>query len=271
MIPLFDSLTHPMPDGSWLHPRYDGINTFATVLAEMAEAGVSRALAVALGSGTVGYHPDTYANLVKAASDGAGTDVELYPVAYAPVGDEDFMKDLPKHLDSFKAGGYIAVKIHPRISDVDLDAEPIRHVMQAAASVGLPVLLCCYFYGGGAKACKNSVASLQRLLPDVPNTSIVLLHAGVFRCLEVAELARHHANVLVDLSYTLCKYPGASLDLDLAYLFRHFDQRICVGSDHPEFSMLNLRERFEQFSDGLDVERKERIAYKNLLNFLGLS
>ena len=62
---------------------------------------------------------------------------------------------------------------------------------------------------------------------------MVLLHGGDVQLLRYAELVRFNANLILDLSLTIMKYAGSSLDADLSFLFREFDRRICIGSDHP--------------------------------------
>ena len=87
--------------------------------------------------------------------------------------------------------------------------------------------------------------------------------------LELAEVARSFPSLLLDLSFTLCKYEGSSVDADLRFLFRRFDRRICVGSDDPEFSLGDLRRRFDELSEGLDEGRRERIGWGNLAQLFG--
>lgn len=83
-----------------------------------------------------------------------------------------------------------------------------------------------------------------------------------------AELVRFNPNLLLDLSMTICKYAGRSLDQDIGFLFRSFDRRICIGSDHPEWSHAALRARFDAFREGLSQEKRENVAYRNILGFL---
>ena len=66
---------------------------------------------------------------------------------------------------------------------------------------------------------------------------------------------------------TMIKYEGSSIDDDIKFLFKNFDERICVGSDHPEYSHEKFRERFNFFSKGLTLKKKENIAFKNLERF----
>jgi hypothetical protein len=97
---------------------------------------------------------------------------------------------------------------------------------------------------------------------------VILLHGGVIKLLEVAEIVRHFPTVLLDLSFTLCKFAGSSLDLDIRYLFAQFDQRICIGSDSPEFTPMDLRIRFDSLSSGLIDAKVARIAGREFSNNL---
>jgi hypothetical protein len=72
--------------------------------------------------------------------------------------------------------------------------------------------------------------------------------------------------VLLDLSFTLCRYEGSSVDLDIRYLFQNFDQRICVGSDNPQFTLAQFRKRFDELSADLDPEKRMNAAHRNLLS-----
>jgi predicted TIM-barrel fold metal-dependent hydrolase len=82
------------------------------------------------------------------------------------------------------------------------------------------------------------------------------------------EIARAFNNVLLDLSFTINKYIGSSLDLDIKYLFESFDQRICIGSDFPQYSISEMRNRFNIFAENINAEKALNIAIKNLTNFL---
>ena len=94
------------------------------------------------------------------------------------------------------------------------------------------------------------------------------MHSGTVRLLEMIEIARSYKNILLDLSFTLCKFENSSIDLDIKFACNTFDQRICIGSDYPEFSFKKLRERFEFFTNDLSIEKSENIGYKNILNYI---
>ena len=70
----------------------------------------------------------------------------------------------------------------------------------------------------------------------------------------------------------IIQYALAFLALTIAviYLFKTFDQKICVGSDHPEFSLKETRDRLELLSHDIAFNKKENFFYKNLASFLNV-
>jgi hypothetical protein len=94
---------------------------------------------------------------------------------------------------------------------------------------------------------------------------MILMHGGDVNLLGLMEIIRPYQNILLDLSFTLCRYEGSSVDLDMRYLFKNFDQRICVGSDNPQYSLADLRRRFEELTTGVDLEKRLNAAHRNLL------
>jgi predicted TIM-barrel fold metal-dependent hydrolase len=113
------------------------------------------------------------------------------------------------------------------------------------------------------------IAETVGLLSALEGVPMVLMHSGSVRLLEMAEVVRGFPSALLDLSFTLCKYEGSSLDDDLYFLFRTMDQRLCVGSDYPEFSARDLRRRFNRLATGLCRHRAENIGFRNLSTVLG--
>ncbi len=258
---IFDSLTHPMPDGNWLHAHYRGRNTVESLLVQMREARVVKAFAVGLGERIGEYHEDTYADWVRAASP------DLLPVAFVDI-PVALQMGADAYIQRLHARGYVGIKIHPRIAEITLAHPFLPELIRAAHAHRLIVFVCTYFWNSRHDAYDSDVHAMQRLLSATIGCKLILLHGGVVRLLECAEIVRHFPQVILDLSFTLCKYPGSSLDADIRYLFAHYDRRICVGSDSPEFSLNDLRNRFDQLSDGLDLARCTRIASGNLQSYL---
>jgi predicted TIM-barrel fold metal-dependent hydrolase len=257
-IPIFDSLTHPTIDGTWLNDRPD--NTLGDLERRMDANNIQWALAVGM-KGIGGYDRALYANYVRSSSK------RIFPVAYYDFEARDTRDDIRRKLAEIRKLGYVAVKLHPRFSQISLRSETVPQVIQEAAVLGLGVLICTYFYDASGQ---NSVQDVARVLANVPSSSkVMLLHGGDVNLLAMMELTRKYSNVLLDLSFTLCRYEGSSIDLDIKYLFKSYDRRISVGSDSPQFGLDRLRRRFDEFAQGIEAEKCANIAYRNLLTFVG--
>lgn len=258
-VPIFDSLTHPMPLGSWINSDYGGLNKIEYILADMRQNNVGWAFAIGMGEKIGGYKENSYSAYIYNNSD------NLFPVAYLDFSQVKACKGgINTYISRIKSLGYVGIKIHPRFSKINIDHIDVVQALRAANKVGLIVFICSYFWGGKETNRTNTPEALERLLDKSPETSMVLLHGGGVRILEYSEVVRAYPNVILDLSFTLCRYQGSSVDLDISYLFHKFDQRICVGSDSPEHTHAELRQRFDHFSKGLDKHKIENIGYKNL-------
>lgn len=263
--PIFDSLTHPMPNGGWLTPKYDGQNSVQQLLREMKANHVLWSLAVGMGPEIGGYQEETYASFIRANS------TNLFPIAFIDFEVLESGTSAGEYLRRLKQLGYLGIKIHPRFSDISFSNAFLPKLIKEANQLGLVVLVCTYFWGKSKNTCSNSPEQLATLLCEVADEKLVLIHGGGVRLLEVAEIVRHFPQVLLDLSFTLCRYEGSSIDLDLRHLFEKFDQRVCVGSDSPEFGLSKLRERFDSLTSGLSDDKKRNIGYRNLQNHTGFN
>ena len=262
-LPIFDSLTHPALDGNWLHPRWNGRNSFAQVVAEMDEADVRWALAVAMDP-VAGYDPAQYP---AACAEHPG---RLFPVAFFRPDAEASADQLQEELGRLKEQGYCGIKLHPRRGCFDFAHPGLPRAIQAAHDAGMFSMLCTYFPSADAASRNCGVESLQRLLFEVPEARLMLMHSGGVQLLEVVEMTRPFKQVLLDLSFTLCEYAGSSIDLDLKFAMRRHAHRVCLGSDSPEYTPLDTRQRFEELSADLPVEKREKVAWRNLLEFTGI-
>ncbi|MBW5444641.1 amidohydrolase family protein [Cohnella sp. CFH 77786] len=257
-IPIFDSLTHPTPSGEWIPGSGSGPNSLTDLLQSMAETNVQWAFAVGM-PGIGGYDPANYAAWVRQHSDA------LYPVAGIASDDLDPDGVRTGLITELKRLGYVGVKIHPRRLGVPLTDPRIAGLIAEANRRRILPMVCTYFCGGQAK---HRFEYLEELLERVKGCKLVLLHGGTVRLLETIEIARAYPDVLLDLSFTLCKYEASSLDLDIQYAFRRFDRRICIGSDSPEFDLHTMRGRFEALSAGATSSQRENIAYRNLSRYV---
>ena len=261
-IPLFDSLTHPTLDGTWIGAA-PGKNTLPELESEMAANNVEWAFAVGMKD-IGGYSLEAYADYIRSATQ------KVFPIAYYDFHESDTGREIVRKLENISRCGYLGIKVHPGFSRIDLRSEGLREVLREAGSRKLPVLLCTFLHRQTYHGMPCSYLDFGPLLGGLPEASkIILIHGGDVNLLALMEISRPYPNVLLDLSFTLCRYEGSSVDLDIRYLFHHYDQRICVGSDNPQFSLAQLRRRFDELAAGLDREKSNNVAHRNLQSFIG--
>jgi predicted TIM-barrel fold metal-dependent hydrolase len=268
-IPIFDSNAHPTLTGGWINSVEKKNFSFEALAEEMDGADVKWALAVGLG-GIGQYSEELYAAAARRYKN-------VYPIAFLDVGVFKTDKDIQLALQRISDLGYLGIKIHPRLSSVTLDDSRILKAVIAANERGLVVMLCTYFYGKiGSESVyeswRNNETNLKRIVDHLPSASrLILVHGGGTRFLDTLEIARGHQGILLDLSFTLSKFEGSSIDMDLRFAATRFDRRICVGSDSPEFSLIQLRRRFDWLTEGLPDDKKQNIGFQNISRFLRLS
>jgi len=189
----------------------------------------------------------------------------IIPIAYI----DCCIDKVEDKLYEIKRIGYKGIKIHIRESNSTFKNPNINLILDLCSQLNLVVFFCTYFYDNSINMIENNFNNLSKLIVSNKKTKIILMHSGAVELLKYMELARFNKNILLDLSFTMCKYEGSSLDLDIKFLFKKFDQRICVGSDFPDFSLETFRNRFIYFAKDISIKKKNNIAYKNLYNFLG--
>lgn len=263
-ISIFDSLTHPTINGDWILPQYPQKGNLKKLLFEMEQNNIVKALAVGM-EGIGGYEETKYVDFIYSQTD------KLIPVAFFSPRKYEPLNAIKQKIKTIKKLNYKAIKLHPRIGKFNLTNAFLPDIVKIANDNELAVLLCTYFYSNTERSYLNNTENLISLLEKIPNEKIILLHSGAVKVLEYMEIARAFKNVLLDLSFTIVKYEGTSLDNDLWFLFHKFDRRICVGSDFPEISMAELRKRFDFFSTNISYEKKMNIAQNNLIKFLTLT
>lgn len=258
MIPILDSLSHPTLTGRWISGDVDA--TFPTLDSELRGAGFCGACAVGL-AGIEGYSHEPFLRACARYQ-------ALIPVAgFDPTGPQA----LSSELDHIAGLGYRAVKVHPRFSRFEPTAELLGEIFRAASARGLVVFYCTFLHTRlDIYPAADPLYALVGGLKRSPDAKVVLVHGGDIQAMRYAELVHYNPGLLLDLSYTLLKYRGSSLDADMSFLFRNFDRRICVGVDHPEFTHRALRSRFDDLVSGLPDEKARNIGSRNLESFLGV-
>lgn len=255
---LADSLAHATLDGTWMG-RPAGA-TFAELDSALTKHDYAFACAVGMWD-MDGYDPEGYAAACRPYA-------RLVPVAgFKPECRQTLRADLAYLRDL----GYRGIKLHPRFSKLDVADPLIGETMETAGQLGLVVFWCTFLHTTiNEWQAEDPLVALVRQLKAAPTARVILLHGGDVDLLRYMQLVRFNDRLLLDLSHTIAKYPGSSLEADVQYLFRHFDQRLCLGTDWPQFSHAQLRELYERFAEGLPQEKRVNIAHGNLARFLGV-
>jgi predicted TIM-barrel fold metal-dependent hydrolase len=257
-IELFDSLCHPTLTGDWFGRGIDA--TIETLARDMQAASFVRACAVGM-AGHEGYEHEAFAAYCRPFP-------QLVPIAgIAPKP----APDIDRELDAVADLGFRGIKLHPRISRFGYDDPRLAETFRSATRHGLAVFLCTYFHTPIERYPEaDPLYAIARALKSAPDTRLVLLHGGAVELMRWMAFARHTPNVLFDVSFTLMRYRGSSLDADLAWLFDGFQNRTCVGTDHPEWSHADVRDRFHELAARATPEAARKVGGLNLARFLGI-
>ena len=257
-VALFDSLAHPTLSGDWCGRGIDA--SFSSLVRDLRAAGFRRACAVGI-AGKEGYDHAAFARSCKEFE-------ELVPIAGVAPKEAQV---IDRELDMVRELGFHGIKIHPRCSKIGYDDPRLVDTFQAAARRNLVVFLCTYFHAAIDRyPSGDPLYSVVEIMKAAPDTRLVLLHGGTVELMRWMQFARHTPNILLDISLTLMRYRGSSLDRDLAWLFDGFHDRTCFGTDHPEYTHVDVRRRFEEIAGRASADTVRKIGGLNLARFLGV-
>ena len=258
MIPIFDSLTHPTLSGSWLGSKHD--SSFKLLNEELTANGF-------IGASAVGIH-----NIEKYDHEYFMSECKKYNNLFPVAGFDLKVTNIDEEMSKIRDLGFGAVKLHPRFNSFNIeDIDRLIKIFKNAHKHDMIIFYCSYAHSSiGTYPSIDPFYQLVSVIKQVPNIKLIILHGGDVNILKYAELVRFNENILLDLSMTLFKYKGSSIDNDIKFLFKKFDRRICIGSDHPEHSHRKLRLYFDELCEDIDSTKSENIGFKNIVNFLKL-
>lgn len=256
-LQFFDSLAHITPDGTWLGTnRHDARQ--ARLMQELSRCAPARACLVAIA----GFIENK--TVLRAAREHPD---QLVPIgSFNPVACADDA-EIRGQVTRLVAEGFSGLKLHPRLNGYDPLDPKVGLAIRAAGERGLIVFLDTLFRQAdwGTRWAPDVVDALAA---QCPSTSIIALHGGGSALLPMSEVVAAHANLVLDLSFTLFRYAGSSIDDDLRFLLRTFDRRMIVGSDFPEYLPCDTCARIEELSVGLDPVKRENVLSANLAKLI---
>ena len=253
---LFDANSHPTITGGWPVKKLN--SSFERLATELESSNYRGACAVGV------WGLEDYSH--QAFIDQCRRHANLVPIAgYFPSRSPNIARDLA----AIKKMGFRGIKIHPREPKIQLRDARLVKVFETASHLQLPIFLCTYAHTSLEHyPVKDPLYDIAALLKSAPAARVLLVHGGGVDLLRYAELVRFNPNLLLDLSLTFMKYRSSSLDLDIRFLFERFDERICIGTDFPEYSPQDVRDQFMKMARGIPKQKLENIAFRNIEQFL---
>jgi len=252
--PVFDSCTHPTLNGEWTGGQR-GV-TFPDLAALKREMPGYHALAIGL-PGVGNYEHRAF----KRECDVWGFEGIAAITTVEP-------GELEREFDTIVQLGFRGVKVHPRLLGKNVNLDYLSKIFALCNQFNLVCLLCTYEADKpGRLPSRDPFYQLCDSLNQVPDVRLILMHGGGLRLMQFASLARHSETILIDLSFTLLDKVTNSLQPQIRDLFESLDQRICIGTDSPEFSVTQAFEKIEEIALGLDNNKLTNIFSKNLSRF----
>jgi predicted TIM-barrel fold metal-dependent hydrolase len=248
----FDSLVHVTRDGGWINGKDDA--SYSRLIVELDRAAIGRACLV----GLAGVVDNRYVLDCAQASSG-----RLVPIAGV---DPSRCADAAAIVDEIArraAEGFAGIKLHPRLNGYDPAGSRCVAAIRAASEQRLIVFLDTLFRQK-VHATGYAADVIDRIAHDCAGAQIVLLHGGGAALLDVAEIVRLHPSLTLDLSFTVLRYAGSSLDADIRWVMGKLDQRLVIGSDMPEYTPAEAFESAERLARGLPPEKWANISFGNL-------
>lgn len=172
-------------------------------------------------------------------------------------------------IESALQSGFRVFKIHPRYSEFSEDIS--LAVLNELCKRKLFTQLCTYQYSyGGSLTFQSTVAYASKAaeIAEKNQSYVCLMHGFGTDIIKAHNVVRHAKFTILDMSMTILKYEGSSVDNDIRYLCSKFDERICIGSDFPEWNYQNLFRRIDFFLEGLSREKCDNIMSNNLVKVL---
>ena len=255
---LIDTLAHPTLTGKWLGRDIDC--SFDKLSSDLDKSSFKKAFAIGM-HGLDGYNHIEFINKCNEYNN-------LIPIAgFDPTISSEKVRNEIKYIKDL---GFKGIKIHPRFSNFDYDTQKLKNIFNQAHLNDLLVFYCTYAHCSAPNYPEQDpFYALASAINFCPNVKLILVHGGDINIMKYAELVRFNKNILLDLSLTLMKYKGSSIDNDLKFLFNNFDKKITIGTDYPEYTYQDVFKRVKKFCKGLSQEKIDNICYKNICLLAG--
>lgn len=259
---IIDSLTHATPDGKWFSTSFDASEF--RLLSEMDRNGVEKSVVVALADY---IHNDFVRKICSQHSDRLIPGAAINPASFKSP--HEVKKEVQRILTDNQ---FAVLKLHPRLNRYDVLDDNCLAVFETLTQLnsGVCIWLDTLLYYKGASLRKHPVVALHDIAGRFPELKFLFLHSCGPDILRLAEAVRDCPNVYLDISYSIYRYQKSSVELDIKFLLRNFEQRMVFGSDFPEVSISDALDIFRSLSTDLEQDAKDYVLFKNIKKILDL-
>lgn len=259
---VIDANAHATRDGRWFDTGHDA--SLGRLLAELDAASIDRAVLTGLTGA------NSTDDVLALCAEAGG---RLLPVGpFDPCAHPTPAEACAAARRELSGLGLLGVKLHPRLGRYDvLDDRVLAFLDDLATWDERPAIwICTFLHVPGLRPRSSPVEALCEIVGRRPELQFVLAHGGGPDLLSLATAVRGVPNALLDLSFTITRYHGTSVQLDLAHLLTIFENRLVLGSDFPEVEPGRARALLEELAAGAEPDTLPKVLGGNLSRALGL-
>jgi predicted TIM-barrel fold metal-dependent hydrolase len=255
---IIDANAHITEDGKWFNSQLTA--NAQTLLKQMDSAGVDKAVLVPFHGITSN---DYIINTVSQYPDRFIAGCSINPV-------QQTKADIKVELTRLADNEVRICKLHNRLHKYEPSNNLVYDFLELNEGLEKPMIIsiCGILANKNISPELTPVQHFHKLTSSFPNTIFIIMHAAGTHALSLYEAVKDNPNVYLDLSFTISKYKGSSVDFDIAFLIEKFDRRLIWGSDFPEFNVEQSLIDFNKLATTVADSKKRNILSSNLLTIL---
>lgn len=259
---IIDANVHITPDGKWFTTPHDA--SIYRLRACIEEAGIDAAIAVPL-PGTIGNAEQQ--QLI------AGEKRIIHACTFNPAAYLTAEEAVKAYQLEFGDGHKRFVKFHNRFGKYHPSDERFFAVMKANDHLEVPMVVgvCGLLHDRNTPEAVDPTTYFFNLAQSLERTTLLIMHGGGTRILQMAEFCRDLHHVYFDLSMTLSKYKQTSVASDIRWLCHHYDRRMIWASDFPEVSIRQALIDFDEVVGPIAQEKRDNILGGNIVKLLDIA
>lgn len=257
---IIDANVHITENGEWFGSGKNA--AIETLIAALDDANVDKALVLPI-TGSIAN--EKLVEIISRFPERLIVGASFNPALFDSAG-----KAAEAFISEFAASPIKIIKFHNRFGKYTPTDGRFLKVLEQNNNLPVPklVAVCGFFNDKNMDSGIVPPLYIFDLAKKFQGTNFIIMHGAGTWIMKTAEMIRDMKNVFLDLSFTLSKYKGSSIDNDIKWLCSNFDKRLIWGSDFPEFTVKEALNDFYAINKDLAAEKQENILGKNLMELL---